>query len=832
MIRLLRNVRIDIKIFAASALLLICMAALGSQAFLFLNALNADLTSLSDSRLPKQRQVLEIADGAIDTHMGVFRYVAWASTGVNAKALSSLSEQIRGDTMRVANGLGTLAARADLSERERRGLGDVASKWQRYATAAADTVEISTKDPALGTVMLGGTDDDYAKVAADLETLASQFTEQTRTSTRDLLSQARVNQRIIAWGGIFAVLLGMGLTLIVTRSIAGPIGTITKAMRALSSGDEDVGLQLTDRRDEIGQMWSAIEVFRDKLELDNRLLATRERELTTQNIRFDAALNNMTHGLAMYDKDNRLTVANRRYVEMYRLSPESTKPGCTLREMLQARAAAGTYGGNLDQYVGRKFIEGTVERKTTEIPDGRTINIVNCWMADGGWVSTHQDITEQRRSEERIAHMARHDALTGLPNRLLFREQMEQALAQVSHDERLAVLSVDLDCFKEVNDTLGHPAGDRLLQEVAIRLRGSVNEGDTVARLGGDEFAVIHLGANRPEDVLTLADRIVQLLSDPFEIDGHEISVGTSVGIAMAPADGACADELLKHVDIALYRAKADGRRTYRFFEPAMNAQLQARHTLEAELRNALARGEFELHYQPVISVVSNQVVGFEALIRWNHPERGLVLPGNFIPLAEETGLINAIGAWVLRQACAEAAKWPSHISMAVNLSVVQLKNRALIHNVLQALANAQLEAKRLELEITESVLWHDNEVTLEALHQLRALGVRIAMDDFGTGYSSLSYLRSFPFDKIKIDRSFVRDIASRSDCAAIVRAVANLGHTLGMVTTAEGVETEEQLARVKSEGCGEVQGYLFSKPLPAKDLASIVSLLEQRLAA
>jgi diguanylate cyclase (GGDEF)-like protein len=680
--------------------------------------------------------------------------------------------------------------------------------------------------------MLGGTDDDYAKVAADLEAIASQFTAQTRASARDLLSRARVNQKVIAWGGIFAVLLGMGLTLIVTRSIVNPIGTITKAMRALSAGDEDVDLQLTDRRDEIGQMWSAIKVFRDKLEFDNQLLAAREKELTTQNIRFDAALNNMTHGLAMFDKDNRLTVANRRYVEMYGLSQESARPGRTLREMLQARAAAGTYGGNVDQYVGRRYVQGTVEHKTTEIPDGRTINIVNCWMPDGGWVSTHQDVTEQRRSEERIAHMARHDALTGLPNRLLFRERMEQALTRVGHDERLAVLSVDLDCFKEVNDTLGHPAGDRLLQEVATRLRDSVREGDTVARLGGDEFAVIHVGAQRPEDVLTLADRLVQLLSRPFDIDGHEISVGTSVGIAMAPADGTCADELLKHADIALYRAKADGRRTYRFFEPAMNAQLQARHSLEAELRNALVRGEFELHYQPVISVVSNQVVGFEALIRWNHPDRGIILPGCFIPLAEETGLINSIGAWVLRQACAEAANWPRHIRMAVNLSVVQLTKQALLHHVLQALATSKLEAKRLELEITESVLWHDNEVTLGALHQLRALGVRIAMDDFGTGYSSLSYLRSFPFDKIKIDRSFVREIASRSDCAAIVRAVANLGHSLGMVTTAEGVETEEQLEHVKNAGCTEVQGYLFSKPLPAKDLASIVSALEQRLAA
>jgi diguanylate cyclase (GGDEF)-like protein len=387
-------------------------------------------------------------------------------------------------------------------------------------------------------------------------------------------------------------------------------------------------------------------------------------------------------------------------------------------------------------------------------------------------------------------------------------------------------LSVDLDGFKQVNDRLGHPAGDCLLREVAHRLRQCVSDGDTVARLGGDEFAIIQAAA-RPEDVLPLAESIVRALGEPYDIDGHEIHVGASVGIAMTPSDGDSADELLKHADIALYRAKSDGRRTYRFFEPAMNAQLLARHALEAALREALTRGEFELHYQPFTTIGNNQVVGFEALIRWNHPERGLVQPAEFIPVAEEAGLIHAIGAFVLREACMEAAKWPQHVAMAVNLSAVQLRHKGLLRSVVQALADADLVADRLELEITESILWQDREAGLETLHQLRTLGVRIAMDDFGTGYSSLSYLRAFPFDKIKIDRSFVRDIAVRADCAAIVRAVADLAGSLGMITTAEGIETEEQFEHVKVAGCTQAQGFYFSKPLPARELAQMVSELE-----
>ena len=830
MIRLLRNLPISVKAFSASAVLLICIGALGTQASIFLSNLKTDLKSLSDSSLSKQQQVLDIAKGAIDTHIDVFRYVAWASTGVKPATLNTLEGQFRQESAKVAASLGDLAARADLTEPERVAVTEAATKWQRYVDAAHDTVEISATDPALGTVMLGGIDDEYTRVGFDIQTILSLVTMETRSNAQNLFSQAGLNQRFIVLVGLAALLFGVGVTFMMSHSIVAPIQAVTKALQAVSVGGA-ADVKLTDRSDEIGQMWRAISLFRRKLESDNQLLGAREHELTTQNLRFDAALNNMSQGLVMFDRDNRVTVANRHYTEIYGLSAEVVRPGCSLRQLLEARKAAGTFGDDIDSYLARQHTDGIVERKTTDLPDGRVVSIVNCRMSDDGWVSTHEDVTEQRRIEQRITHMARHDALTGLPNRLLFRERMEQALAGSSREESVAVLSIDLDCFKEVNDTHGHPAGDALLKGVADRLRRCVGDG-MVARLGGDEFAMIRVGAHNVEDLFALAERILKALSEPMKIEGHDIRVGSSIGIAVTPAHGNDPDELLKHADTALYRAKADGRRTFRLFEPDMNIQALARRSLEADLRGALDRGEFELHYQPFVNVLSNQVTGFEALIRWNHRDKGLIPPADFIPLAEETGLINPIGDWVLRQACMDAADWPVGLQIAVNLSPVQLRNRALPRLVILALAAARLDPKRLELEITETALLKDDEALLASLHHLRALGVRIAMDDFGTGYSSLKCLRSFPFDKIKIDRSFVNELGIRLDSAAIVRAVAELGRSLAMTTTAEGVETEAQLAHLKHEGCTEVQGYLFSRPRPAGELASLISTLEKRLAA
>jgi diguanylate cyclase (GGDEF)-like protein len=421
--------------------------------------------------------------------------------------------------------------------------------------------------------------------------------------------------------------------------------------------------------------------------------------------------------------------------------------------------------------------------------------------------------------------MARHDALTGLPNRIMFGEKVEDAIANAGREGGFAVLSLDLDRFKQVNDTLGHHVGDELLRMAAKRLQHCTGDSDTLARLGGDEFAIVQRRAEGPDAAAALAHRAIEALSAPYDVVGHRITIGASIGVSLAPGDGLARDKLLKSADIALYRAKADGRGTWRFFEAEMDARLQARRMLELDLRDALENNEFELYYQPSYDLARDRIGGFEALLRWRHPKRGLVMPAEFITLAEEIGLIIPIGEWVLRRACAQACEWPAHITLAVNVSAAQFKASSLIETVQGALAATGLSPRRLELEITESVLLADNVATLAVLHTLRGHGIRIAMDDFGTGYSSLSYLRAFPFDKIKIDQSFVRDLEAADGSGPIVRAIRTLADCLSMRTTAEGVETYEQFKWLRDEGCNEAQGYYLSRPVPA---AAIPELIER----
>nr|WP_137830252.1 EAL domain-containing protein [Methylobacterium sp. L1A1] len=448
-------------------------------------------------------------------------------------------------------------------------------------------------------------------------------------------------------------------------------------------------------------------------------------------------------------------------------------------------------------------------------------------------IGTHIDITARKGSEERLAHLACHDGLTDLPNRLLFRERLDHALANLLEDGgSCALLYLDLDRFKTVNDTLGHLAGDTLLKEVARRFQNIVSNGDTLARLGGDEFAILQLaGAHQPTGADELAQRLIETLADPILIQGQRVDVGLSVGIALASLNGNDADTLIKRADLALYRAKGDGRNARRFYEAAMDKVVEEKRRLEMDLRGALTRGEFEVHYQPIMEAVSGSVSSVEALVRWRHPAHGLVSPAAFIPLAEETGLIVPIGEWVLQMACCAASTWPSDVRVAVNVSAMQFRNVGLVQTVMQALAASGLRAHRLELEITESVLMQDGPDVLETLHHLRTLGVRTALDDFGTGYSSLSYLRRFPFDKLKIDRSFVQDIDNPST-AAIVQAIVDLGVGLGMTITAEGIETEDQLASLKKQGCNEIQGYYYSRPLHANDVLRFIVYNPSRAAA
>ena len=559
----------------------------------------------------------------------------------------------------------------------------------------------------------------------------------------------------------------------------------------------------------------------------------REAALTQTNRRFDAALGNMSQGLCLYDAEQRLLVSNRQFSELYRLAPESVRPGMTFREVLELSVAAGNHSDDSAetllaqrmQFVGH----GATGTQLQALSDGRVVAISHQPMDGGGWVATYEDVTERQLAEARISFLSRHDALTSLPNRVRFRESLDHAFAQLGRGHGFALLLVALDQFRLVNDSFGHPIGDRVLLAVAERLQSCVRETDMVARLGGDEFAVLQTDVSRPDDVMELAGRIVRLIGEPFELDEHRVLITARLGIAIAGTDGTSVDTLLSNADLALNRAKQDGRGAYRFFEPGMDARIQERRALELDLRQAVADQAFELYFQPLIDLRTDRVSGFEALIRWRHPQRGMVSPGEFIPVAEETGLIVEIGEWVIQRACAEAVSWPEQLTVAVNISPLQFKSPRLLTSVIEALRETGLSAGRLELEITETVLLADNDASVAILQRLHELGTHIAMDDFGTGYSSLGYLRSFPFDKIKIDQSFVRDLATNQGSRAIVRAIISLGHSLGMRVLAEGVETAEQLELLRGEGCREVQGYLFSPPRPRGELPAMIERLNSQ---
>ncbi len=555
---------------------------------------------------------------------------------------------------------------------------------------------------------------------------------------------------------------------------------------------------------------------------------TSARDITFLARRFDAALNNMPHGLCMFDASGRLDVSNRRLEQILGLDSLALERGQTVHELIQHCVDAGTVlaqsADRITEEIERRLTRKAEGKLVVEIQDGRTLDFTFQRMHNGGSVVLIEDVTERKTAEAKINHLARYDTLTGLPNRTYFRTQMDRTLSARRRTDECALLFIDLDQFKQVNDTLGHPCGDALLCAVAQRLQSLIRASDMVGRFGGDEFVVLQSPIARPEDAASLARRIVTILSEPFDIDGHHIVVGASVGIAVAPGDGTDADLLLRNADMALYRAKSDGRAGWRFFEAEMDVKTQARRSLEIDLRNALATDAFEVYYQPILNLRSRRISSCEALVRWRHPERGMVSPAEFIPVAEEMGLIIDIGNSVLRKACIECARWPNDTRVAVNLSPIQFKRGGVIAAIRAALAESGLPPNRLEVEITESVLLQDTEATHLALKQLRELGVRISLDDFGTGYSSLSYLHSFPLHKVKIDRSFLLDIVTNERSRTLLRGVAQLSAELGMSVVVEGIETEDQLALVMAEpSISEAQGYLFSRPVPGRDVRTLL---------
>jgi diguanylate cyclase (GGDEF)-like protein len=565
------------------------------------------------------------------------------------------------------------------------------------------------------------------------------------------------------------------------------------------------------RSDEIGVFARALEKFyvnaSEKVQLSDKL---------------DSALSNMSQGLCMFDPSGKLVVNNQQFAKMYGIHAEQLKSGVEGAELIRLVVDAGkvveteTTGAPDENYAW--LTDGKSGGKTLEFADGTTFTVSSERTPSGGWVTTHSDVSELKRAQKTLVHLAGHDPLTNLPNRRRFQEIIDVAL-QRGERRVMAILFLDLDKFKYVNDTLGHDAGDKLLKVVSKRLENCVRSGDTVCRLGGDEFAILQMGDSQPESAEALALRITQQLCEPVMIGGEQVKIGVSTGIAIAPADGTTAEVLLKRADLAVYVAKSSGRNTHRFFVPEMEQVQIERQTLERDLRVALENNQFEIRYQPIISASAEKLIGCEALLRWNHPEKGQISPGGFIQLAEETGLIVPIGEWVLREACRQAATWPANTSIAVNISAVQLHRADLFQVVFSALAASQLSATRLHLEITESVMLKDSEATSKVLNRIREFGVQIVLDDFGTGYSALNYLSRFSFDKIKIDRSFSAGIADNKVNKAIIDAVVGIGKSMGAIIVAEGVETQAQKRFLQGSGIDQYQGFLFSPPIASTEL-------------
>ncbi|MCV3764358.1 EAL domain-containing protein [Rhizobium sp. TRM95796] len=660
-------------------------------------------------------------------------------------------------------------------------------------------------------------------------------------------AQLRTERQSISASWEIAISVFLSATLLLLtgmyfrRAVTEPLEALTADVSELAKNenfdDDPIDPALLARADEIGDLAKQFSsTFQALGKARSQLQEASRQELSIQRDRLYGAVENMPQALFMLDRDGKIIVANRRLYQFYLKDEEIDLVGMPVGDFIAIcrRNGVGIKRTLSDDVFGEEETRGEGyqhSQRMVELEDGRIMTMTVTRLPDGGHVVTHEDITEKQAAQQKITHMALHDALTNLANRTLFRSHVMAQKLDAPDARDAALLYLDLDRFKIVNDTLGHPVGDVLLVQVAERLRGALGGGCFAARLGGDEFAILQTGVAQPEGALALAERIIGVINAPFDIEGHHIVIGTSVGIALAPRDGVDADELAKNADLALYCAKQEGRGKHRFFEPDMDRRMRDWREMEHDLREAINARQFELHYQPLVMLQGEKVVGFEALARWKHPRRGFVSPAEFIPVAEETGMICELGAWILEAACEMATRWPDDVVVAVNISPLQFDAGDLPAVVAAALGRAGLAPSRLMLEITEGVFLNDTDSTMAVLNELKALGVAFAMDDFGTGYSSLSYIRKFPFQKIKIDQSFVRGMDADPESIAIIRAVTNLCRDLGMMTTAEGVETAEQAAMLRSIGCEMAQGYFFGRPTPGEATFGLVEPDKRKIA-
>ncbi|NVN84460.1 MAG: EAL domain-containing protein [Rhodopseudomonas sp.] len=816
--RLLASIRYGIaaKLYLLTAIALVALLVLATASILF-----AIQTQLAAERLYREGvvgiQTVTQLEVLFEQHRAL---ITGAPAELDRRRLQKIRQAI--EPIDVQIDVSVHAKRLGTDTPEERLLAEIAVQTPKLREAGNRVLMLANsfaQDNALE-VSQG----DYSQAATAIQSaLQRWYAEQIHSVDREVNQLSKASNDLILWviASAFVAFVLIGPVSVWTKHhILKRLGKLTAVMRRLCNDELVVDVPFTNALDEMGDIARTVDVFKD-----NAI------SLGLAHLQLDAALNNMVQGLCMFDAKQRLILCNDRFLEMFGLSRESVVSGIGLLELIQCIESAGGFPRGSARQVyqsscARKFVDGANSYQQ-EVPDGRTIDVTRREMPGGGWVGTYEDVTQRRTAERQIVHMAEYDTLTDLPNRHLFQRTLKEMLQAAGETDQLAIFCLDLDGFKGVNDMFGHAAGDELLRQVASRLVRCIGDQGMAARLGGDEFAVLQRGPCRPGGANALALIVTEALSAPYDLSENQVVVGACIGIAISPGDASTSDDLLKCADMALYGAKAAGRGTHRFFEPEMNARVRARRQLEVDLRAALAEKQFEMFYQPIVSVSSNEVIAFEALIRWRHPGRGMVSPAEFIPVAEETGLIIPLGEWILRQVCADALSWPRHIRVAINLSPVQFRNPKLVQTVFSALATTHLEPGRLELEITETALLQDNESVLEMLHRLKSFGVQISMDDFGTGYSSLSYLRSFPFDKIKIDQSFVCGLGKQDDSLAIVRAAIGLGKNLGMTTLAEGVETDRQLRVLREEGCDEVQGFLFSRAVPLKETYQLLRLLQ-----